>query len=95
VHVRLEASLRGRRVAAAQAASIGLVSGTGFVAVALALNTLLPVALGVLALISGTSAYVARKNYRRDAHLAQLALEQTLDRLEFGEPRQKSLFSGG
>ncbi len=95
VHVRLEARLNGRRTGAAQAASIGLVSGGGFVAVALAMNTMLPVALGVLALVSGSSAYVARKNYRRDAHLAQLALEQALDRLEFGEPKKRALFSTG
>lgn len=94
VHVRLEARLNGRRTGAAQTASIGLVSGTGFVVVALALNMMLPVALGVLGVVTGTSAYVARRNYRRDAHLAQLALEQALDRLEFGEPKKRALFSG-
>jgi hypothetical protein len=92
VHVRLEASLHARRTGAAQAASIGVISGSGLVVVALALNTMLPVALGVLAAVSGTSVYVARKNYLRDARLAQLALEQALDRLEFGEPRKKPLF---
>jgi len=95
VHVRLEARLNGRRTGAAQSASIGLVSGTGYVVVALAINTMLPVALGVLALVSGSSAYLARRNYRRDAHLAQLALEQALDRLEFGESKKRTLFSGG
>ncbi len=94
-HVRLEARLQQRRSGAAQAATIGLVSGAGLVTVALALNAMLPVALGLWAGVSGASVYFARRNYRRDAHNAQLALEQTLDRLEFGERSKGTLFSTG
>jgi hypothetical protein len=36
-----------------------------------------------------------RRNYLRDARLAQLALEQILDRLEFGEATKGKLFSLG
>jgi hypothetical protein len=93
VHVRLEALLHTRRAGGAQAASLGLISGAGLVAIAVALNALLPVAIIVGGTVAGSSAYLARSNYRRDAHFVQLALEQTLDRLEFGESTKGKLFS--
>lgn len=93
VHVRLEALLHSRRSGGAQAAGIGMISGAGLMAIAVALNALLPVAIIVGGTIAGSSAYLARSNYRRDAHFVQLALEQTLDRLEFGESSKGKLFS--
>lgn len=93
-HLRLEATLFARRVGAAQATGIGLLSGAGLAAVAVALNVALPLALAGGALVAGLTAYSARKNYRRDARFTQLAIEQALDRLEFGEPKRRTLFSG-
>lgn len=93
-HIRIEATLFGRRGGAAQASGIGVVSGAGLAAVALALNVALPLSLAAGALIAGLTAFTARKNYRRDARFAQLAIEQALDRLEFGEPKRRTLFSG-
>lgn len=93
VHVRLEAHLHSRRSGGAQAASIGLVSGAAMVAIGVALNALVPVALIIGGTVAGSSVLMARSNYRRDAHFVQLALEQTLDRLEFGESSKGKLFS--
>jgi len=93
-HVRIEALLHGRRVGAAQAASIGLVSGAGITAVGAALSAALPFAVAAGALIAGFAVWSSRRNYLRDARLAQLAIEQALDRLEFGESNRKTLFSG-
>jgi type IV secretory pathway TrbD component len=93
-HVRLEVLLHGRRIGAAQAATMGIISGSGLAAIAMALNVnSIVAALGGL-LIAGSATYMARRNYRRDARLTQLAVEQTLDRLEFGEPKRRALFSG-
>lgn len=93
-HVRLEARLHGRRIGAAQATALGVLSGAGLSAIAMALNVdvLLAAAGGLL--IAGSASWMARRNYRRDARFTQLAVEQTLDRLEFGEPKRRALFSG-
>lgn len=93
VHVRLEAHLHSRRSGGAQAASLGIVSGAAMVAIGVALNALVPVAVIIGGAVAGSSAMMARSNYRRDAHFVQLALEQTLDRLEFGESSKGKLFS--
>lgn len=93
VHVRLEALLHSRRAGGAQAAGLGLVSGAGMIVIAAALNVLLPVAVIVGGTVAASSVYMSRANYRRDAHFVQLALEQTLDRLEFGETSKGKLFS--
>lgn len=93
VHLRLEAQLRRRRASGAQASGVGLFGGGAVAAVAVALNVFVPVAVGIGAIIAGSAAYSARSSYRRDAHFAQLALEQTLDRLEFGAASKGKLFS--
>lgn len=93
-HVRLEATLFDRRVRAAQASGLGVVSGAGIAAVAIALNVLVPAAVAAGLLLAGFTGWQARRSYLRDARHAQLAIEQTLDRLEFGEPRRRTLFSG-
>lgn len=94
VHVRLEALLHARRAGAAQATGLGVITGGGLAAIALALSVAAPFAVGGGALIAGLSGWTARKNYLRDARFAQLAIEQTLDRLEYGAPEKKGLFSG-
>ena len=93
VHVRLEATLRDRRRGAAQATGIGLMGGTATALVFGALNLMLPLAIGAGAVIAATAALSSRNSYRRDAGLAPLALEQILDRLEFGEASKGKLFS--
>ena len=95
VHVRLEAQLHGRRSGSAQAAALGLFGGSATALVFVALNLMLPLAVGAGAVIAATAAASSRNSYRRDARLAQLALEQTLDRLEFGESSKGKLFSLG
>ena len=93
-HVRIEALLHGRRVGAAQAAALGLVSGVGISAIGIALSAAWPIAVAAGALIAGFALWLSRRNYLRDARFAQLAIEQALDRLEFGEPKKRTLFSG-
>jgi hypothetical protein len=95
VHVRLEATLLERRASGAKAAALGVFGGTATALVFVALNLMLPLAVGAGAVIAGSAALSSRSAYRRDARLAQLALEQILDRLEFGETSNGKLFSLG
>ncbi|MBA3854217.1 MAG: hypothetical protein C0503_07365 [Gemmatimonas sp.] len=95
VHVRLEALLHDRRKGAVQAGAMGIFGGTATALVFVALNMMLPLAVGAGAVIAGSAALSGRNSYRRDARLAQLALEQILDRLEFGEASKGKLFSLG
>lgn len=95
VHVRLEAQLHDRRKNAAMAGAFGLLGGTATALVFVALNLMLPLAVGAGAVIAGSAALSGRSSYVRDARLAQLALEQILDRLEFGEATKGKLFSLG
>lgn len=91
VHVRLEASLGERRVRAARRAAVGVAVGIGGTAALLAMSVALPFA--ILAGVAGAagSLWLVRRNYRRDARKTQLTIEQALDRLEFGEPRRRTL----
>lgn len=91
-HVRIEATLAPRRVWALRIGAGGLLGGAGLGAVLLALNVWPVVAIGVGALVSVMPSIIARAMYRNAAHGAQLAIEQTLDRLEFGEPKKRGLF---
>lgn len=93
-HVRLEATLFDRRVRAAQATALGTVSGAGIATVGIVLQVIAPMAIASGLLLAGFTAFQARRSYLRDARHAQLAIEQTLDRLEFGEPKRRTLFSG-
>lgn len=91
VHVRIETATLARRASATRNALIGVVSGAAVAAIALVLSVMAPVAIGTGAVIGVGSAWLARRNYRRDATAAQLAIEQALDRIEFGEPRKRTL----
>lgn len=90
-HVRLEASLAGRRVSAARRAVLGLAVGAGGAVALVAMQVFAPIAVALGAAVALGSAWLTRRGYRRDARDAQLALEQALDRLEFGEPKKRSL----
>lgn len=90
-HVRVEASLASRRSSAAWWAAIGTAIGGGTATALVMMSVFLPVAVVAGGAIAAGSAWMTRRGYRRDAAAAQLAIEQSLDRLEFGEPKKKSL----
>jgi len=91
VHVRVEATTEARRTSALRSGVVGLAVGGVLTTILVALNVFAPLALAAGALIAGTTPVVARRNYRRDAGHTQLAIEQSLDRLEFGESRKRGL----
>ncbi len=90
-YVRIEASMTGRRDRAAKNAALSLVAGIATGAALIAMNVFAPIAIAAGALLPLTSGYLIRRGYRRDAAATQLAIEQALDRLEFGEPKRKGL----
>lgn len=92
--VRIEATLQTRRGRAAQAGVFALVGGVMVGGLLAVLTVALPLAVAGGALIAGSASWVARNNYLRDARFTQLAIEQSLDRLEFGGPKKRALFSG-
>ena len=55
------------------------------------MNVFAPLAIAVGVLVPVAGGYLARRGYRQDAAATQLAIEQALDRLEYGEPKRKSL----
>ena len=84
VMVRLDATLaeaRGRRLAGSTGT---IVSGAAVTGIAVVLGVMLPVAL-VPALIALPGAWAIARGHSETVHRAQLALEQVLDRLEYGE----------
>ena len=91
VHVRLEATLIQRRTAAMRNGLIGVLSGATTAGVLLALSVFAPLAVVAGGAIAALAPTISRRNYRRDAGAAQLAIEQSLDRIEFGEPRKRGL----
>jgi len=91
VHVRIEATLVPRRRWAMRIGLGGLLGGGAVGAILLALNVWPAVAIGVGGLLGFLPGIIARAMYRSAANGAQLALEQTLDRLEFGEPKKRGL----
>lgn len=90
-HVRVEASLEGRRSRAAQMAALGITVGAGTATALVLMSVFLPVAVVAGGAVAAGSAWMTRRNYRRDARAAQLAIEQTLDRLEFGDTKKRGL----
>ena len=92
--VRIEATLHTRRGNAAKGGVFALAGGIILAGLLNVLTVALPLALASGALIAGSAGWLARKNYQRDARFTQLAIEQTLDRLEFGAPKKRALFSG-
>jgi hypothetical protein len=92
--VRIEATLHARRSNAAKAGVFALGGGIVVAGLLTVINVILPLAIATGALIAGSAGWVARKNYQRDARFTQLAIEQSLDRLEFGAPKKRALFSG-
>jgi hypothetical protein len=84
---------QARRGSAVQASGIGLFGGATTAVVFTLLNLMMPLAIVAGAAVTAGAVISSRRSYRRDASLAQLALEQILDRLEFGEASKGKLFS--
>ena len=91
VHARIEATTAGRRSVALRTAVGGLFGGAALGAVLTALNVMAPVVIGVAAVAALLPGYIARSVYRRNTGRMQLAVEQVLDRLEFGEPKRRGI----
>jgi hypothetical protein len=89
VHLRLDATIASERrqgvVTTAVATSVGAVVGFG-VAIT---GAGVPFAIPVFSVATGLGAYYARDRYRRIASRVGTALEQLLDRMEFGPARRK------
>jgi hypothetical protein len=97
-HVRLVARLDGARSARANGALVAVVAGllVGIPAFWMAAEASLPLA-ALLALVPAlalpaASIALVRRRYRALVGRAQVALEQALDQLEFGESRRRGLF---
>jgi hypothetical protein len=93
-HVRIEATLHARRISAAQTTGVGVFSGLLIGSALSFFSVAAPLAIAAGLALTAMTAWSARRSYQRDARFAQLAIEQALDRIEFGEPRKRSLFSG-
>jgi len=91
VHVRVEATLGARRAAAMRNGVLGVGGAALVTAVLAALSVFPPIALVTGAALALASPLTARRSYRRDVNAAQLAIEQSLDRLEFGESKKRGL----
>lgn len=91
VHVRIEATLEPRRMWALRVAIGGVIGGALVGAVLLALNVWPSIAIGAAALLGILPAVIARAMYRSAANGTQLAIEQNLDRLEFGGAKKRGL----
>ena len=97
--VRLDADLATSRRNVVRAGSAvtatGVVAGSTFVAGAAMVHVALGVALGLAAFpvaIAGGGAYLILRKHHGFAARMTLALEQVLDRLEYGESRQPANF---
>jgi hypothetical protein len=91
VHIRIETSTFARRSNATRNGFLGAGFALAATAALIAMNVFAPLAVGVGAAVAFGSLAIARRNYRRDAAAAQLAIEQALDRAEFGEPKKRTL----
>jgi hypothetical protein len=89
--VRLEASFVEKRGRAANRTVFGTAAGVATGAVLVAMNVFAPLAVAAGAVVALAGAYLTRRGYRKDVAAAQLAIEQALDRLEFGEPRKRTI----
>lgn len=90
-YVRVSASLDSRRMRAARWAVMGVTVAVGGVAALLAMSVFAPIAIGAGGIMAAGSIWLTRRGYQRDARAVQLAIEQALDRLEFGESRRRTL----
>lgn len=90
-HVRIEATLAARRAWALRIGIGGLFGGGVVGSILLALNAWPVIAIAAAAVIGTLPWVIARAMYVSAAHGTQLAIEQSLDRLEFGEAKKRGL----
>jgi hypothetical protein len=97
--VRLDADLTQSRTGVVRAGgavtATGVVAGGTFIAGATIAHVAIGVALGVAALpvaVAGAGAYIILRRHHGFAERMTLALEQVLDRLEYGETRRPANF---
>lgn len=90
-HVRIEATLAPRRAWVMRIGGGGALGGIAVGTILLALNVWPAVALAATALLGVLPWVIARAMYLSAANGTQLAIEQSLDRLEFGEPKKRGL----
>lgn len=97
--VRLDADLAQSRTGVVRAggavAATGVVAGGTFVAGATIAHVAMGIALGVAAFpvaVAGAGAYIILRRHHGFAERMTLALEQVLDRLEYGETRRPPNF---
>ena len=97
--VRLDADLTQSRTGVVRAGgavtATGVVAGGTFIAGATIAHIAIGVALGVAALpvaVAGAGAYIILRRHHGFAERMTLALEQVLDRLEYGETRRPANF---
>ena len=90
-HVRVEASMLTRRERAAQKALLGVTVGVGGATALVLMSVFAPIAIAAGGLVAAGSVWMARRGYQRDARAVQLAIEQALDRLEFGESKKRTI----
>ncbi|MDH5234185.1 MAG: hypothetical protein OEW77_04445 [Gemmatimonadota bacterium] len=91
VHARVETTLTRRRAVAVRNGTLGTVAGFALTNVLLVLGVFAPLTVVAGAALALGSLWLVRRNYRRDAAKAHLAIEQSLDRIEFGQPRKGGL----
>ncbi len=91
VHVRLEASMATRRARTLRNGLLGVLGGGVVTAALLAMSVMAPLAIAAGAVLAVSAPQLARRGYRRDAQATQLTIEQTLDRLEFGDGKKRTL----
>ncbi len=97
--VRLDADLAPSRTTVVRAGgavtATGVVAGGTFIALASVAHAALAVAVGVAAFpvaVAGAGAYLILRRHHGFAERMTLALEQVLDRLEYGETRRPANF---
>ncbi len=89
VHVRLDAMMGAARQQALANSFVTVGGGAFLMFMVTITGAGIVFGLPVFAAVSGTGLYYARDRYRRVAVRVGLALEQLLDRLEFGPARRK------
>lgn len=93
-HVRVDAALIARRRSAGSNTVLGI-TASGFGAFALSAMAVAPlVVLPVAGVMAALSLVVPRRRYARVAERVELALQQVLDRLEYGPAKRRGIASG-
>jgi len=86
-HVRIDATLTDARDRALKRSALGIAGAAGIAWLGLITNIALPAVVVMAAAAGGIGVFGAREDYRRRLVRVGRALEQILDRLEFGSIR--------